>query len=192
MNIISIIILSIGLSMDTFAVSITSGFTIRELKIKKILTISLCFSFFQAFMPVIGWLAGLGLKIYIMAIDHWIAFFLLSLIGLKMIYEGIKKRNENKENKKTEMNILNLIGLSIATSIDALVIGISFAFMDTSIILSILIIGLVTFLFSISGIYIGKLYGQKIDKKIEIIGGLILIGLGTKILLEHIFAPMLV
>ncbi len=184
MNYFELVLVALGLSMDSFAISITNGFTIRELKIKQILTISLYLSIFQALMPVVGWLVGIELKKSIMAIDHWIAFFLLAIIGLKMIYEGLRKR---KGNKKIEMNILTLIGISIATSIDALVVGVSFAFLNLLIVIPILIIGLITFLFSISGLYLGKLYGQRIDKKIEVIGGLILVGLGTKILVEHLY-----
>lgn len=185
MGIPTLILIAIILSMDSFAISISSGFTIRELNIKKILTVALFLSFFQAMMPVAGWLAGIGLKKNIAATDHWIAFILLLLIGLKMIYEGLKKRKSEKE---ITLNILTLIGLSIATSIDAMVVGTTFAFLNISIITPILIIGLVTFSFSIAGLYLGKLYGRKFNKKVEIAGGLILIGLGTKILIEHLYS----
>lgn len=183
MEITTIILIAIGLSMDSFAISITNGFTIRELKISKVLTIALSLAIFQAIMPVIGWLTGIGLKKYIMAADHWIAFVLLTIIGLKMIYEGTKKK---KGNQGTELKILTLVGQSIATSIDALVVGISFAFVNISIFTPILIIGLTTFIISMAGLYLGKLYSSKVDKKIEIIGGLILIGIGVKILIEHL------
>lgn len=183
MDIATIILIAVGLSMDTFAISITNGFTIKELGISKILTISLYLTVFQAIMPVIGWLTGVGLKNYIMETDHWVAFGLLTIIGLKMIYEGTKKKKEKKER---ELRILTLIGQSIATSIDALVVGISFAFINTAILTPILIIGLTTFIFSMTGLYLGKLYSYKVDKRLELIGGLILIGIGTKILIEHL------
>lgn len=183
MDIATIILIAVGLSMDTFAISITNGFTIKELGISKILTISLYLTVFQAIMPVIGWLTGVGLKNYIMETDHWVAFGLLTIIGLKMIYEGTKKKKEKKER---ELRILTLIGQSIATSIDALVVGISFAFINTAISTPILIIGLTTFIFSMTGLYLGKLYSYKVDKRLELIGGLILIGIGTKILIEHL------
>lgn len=169
--------------MDTFAISVSNGMTIQELKIRQGLTIALYLTFFQTLMPVIGWMAGLGLKSYIMAMDHWIAFGLLSAIGARMIYEGLK---EKKDKPATDLKVVRLIGQAIATSIDSLVIGLSFVFLKITILKPVLIIGLTTFIASVSGLYLGKLYSTRIDKKLEVFGGLILIGIGTKILIEHL------
>ncbi len=184
MDTLSIILIAIGLSMDSFAVSITNGLTIRELNTKRILFISLSFATFQALMPLIGWFAGMGVEKYIKEIDHWIAFLLLSFIGIKMIYEGLKKTNAERD---TEMKILTVFGQSFATSIDAFAIGISFAILDLEIVTPILIIGLVTFIFSLAGLQLGKYFGKKLGKSFEILGGLVLIGIGLKILIEHLY-----
>ncbi len=184
MDIVSIILIAIGLSMDSFAVSITNGLTIRELNIKKNLIISFSLAIFQALMPLIGWFAGMGIEKYIKEFDHWIAFVLLSFIGIKMIIEGIKK---NDHTDGVEFNYLTLMGQSFATSIDAFAIGISFALLDLSIITPILIIGVVTFGFSILGLQLGKYFGKRIGKSVEIFGGLVLFGIGIKILIEHIY-----
>jgi putative Mn2+ efflux pump MntP len=184
MDIISIILISIGLSMDSFAVSITNGLTIRDLNAKRILTISFSLALFQALMPLIGWFAGIGIEQYIKGFDHWIAFLLLSFIGIKMIYEGLKK---NEMSKDEELKLLTLIGQSFATSIDAFVVGISFAFLNLSIITPVLIIGLITFGVSLIGLQLGKYLGKRIGKSVEILGGIVLISIGTKILIEHLY-----
>lgn len=183
MEVSTLFIIAIGLSLDSFAISLTNGFTIRPLGPRQILTISLCLTVFQSLMPLIGWLAGMGLRQYIMAIDHWIAFGLLTAIGLKMIYDGTKRKFVKQEQ---ELKILTLIGQSIATSVDALVVGISLAFINGSIFPPIIIIGLITFVFSITGLYLGKLYQSVVVTKFEVAGGLILIGIGITILTEHI------
>ena len=162
-----IILLAIGLSMDSFAVSITNGLTIRELNVKRILTISFSLAIFQALMPLVGWFAGIGIEKYIKELDHWIAFILLSFIGVKMIYEGVKKNNIAKD---SELKILTLIGQSIATSIDAFAVGISFALLDVSIVTPILIIGIITFGVSLIGLQLGKYFGKRIGKTVEIFG----------------------
>ena len=179
-----IILLAIGLSMDSFAVSITNGLTIRELNVKRILTISFSLAIFQALMPLVGWFAGIGIEKYIKELDHWIAFILLSFIGVKMIYEGVKKNNIAKD---SELKILTLIGQSIATSIDAFAVGISFALLDVSIVTPILIIGIITFGVSLIGLQLGKYFGKRIGKTVEIFGGIVLIGIGIKILIEHLY-----
>ena len=184
MDIISIILIAIGLSMDSFAVSITNGLTIRELNLKKNLIISFSLAIFQALMPLIGWFAGIGIEKYIKEFDHWIAFILLSFIGIKMIYEGITK-NDNTEG--SELNYLTLTGQSFATSIDAFAIGISFALLNLSIVTPILIIGVITFGFSLIGLRLGKYFGKRIGKSVEIFGGLVLFGIGIKILIEHLY-----
>jgi putative Mn2+ efflux pump MntP len=182
MDIISIVIIAVGLAMDAFAVSITSGITIKRLHINHALKIALFFGLFQAIMPIIGWLAGLSLRDYISAIDHWIAFGLLSFIGCKMIYESITVQSSKKE--INPLNVYVLLVLSVATSIDALAVGVSFAFLKVSIVTPVIIIGTVTFLLSYLGVYIGDRIGHFFENKIEIAGGILLIGIGIKILVE--------
>jgi len=184
MGTLSIVLIAIGLSMDSFAVSITNGLTIRDLNAKRVLLISFSLAFFQALMPLIGWLAGIGIEQYIIEIDHWIAFILLLLIGTKMVYEGIKKKEIVKD---SELKIVKLIGQSFATSIDAFAVGISFAFLNLSIISPVIIIGVITFGFSLLGLQLGKYFGKRMGKSVGIFGGLVLIGIGIKILIEHIY-----
>ena len=184
MTLITIIIIALGLSMDAFAVSIVSGAAYKQLKIKHALRIALFFGGFQAIMPLIGYLAGLSIKNYIASYDHWVAFGLLSAVGVKMIYESFKIKSA--ENNLNPTNILILLVLSIATSIDALAIGITLSFLKVSLVMAVSIIGLVTFVLSYLGVFIGKRFGHFFENKIEAIGGLILIGLGVKILFEHL------
>ncbi len=184
MSIISIILIAIGLSMDSFAISISNGLTLRNLTLSKSITIAFSLAFFQALMPLLGWLAGNGIEDYIQEIDHWVAFILLAFIGGKMIYDGLQKSEDPIE---SNLNTLTLIGQSIATSIDAFAVGISFAVLDNDIILPIIIIGITTFVFSIFGLTLGTVFGKKMGKSVELIGGLVLIGIGLKILIEHIY-----
>ncbi len=184
MDIVTIVFVAFGLAMDTFAVSIASGVTIKELRVEHALRIALFFGFFHALMPLIGWLAGMGLRDYICGVDHWIAFGLLSMIGCKMIYESTKLETERKQ--INPLNVSLLLILSIATSIDALAVGVSFAFIQMAIITPIIVIGIVTFLLSYLGTFVGNKFGHFFEKKIELAGGLILIGMGTKILIEHL------
>lgn len=184
MDIITLIFIAIGLSMDSFAVSITNGLTLRNLNLKNILIISITMAIFQTLMPLFGWFAGIGIEEYIKEFDHWIAFLLLSFIGIKMIYEGLKKTDVKKD---TELKTLTLLGQSFATSIDAFAVGISFALLNLSIIKSILIIGLITFIFSITGLQLGKYFGKRIGESFEILGGIVLICIGLKILIEHLY-----
>ena len=181
---INLILISISLAMDCLAVSIAGGATITKPKITSALKVGLSFGFFQAIMPLIGWAIGFSFRSLIENLDHWIAFSLLLIIGIKMLYEAFKK---SPQNNKTEITrIPTLLLLSIATSIDALVVGISLSILDISIYLSILIIGLFAFTFSVSGYYLGHRIGKFIGNKVEIIGGIILIGIGIKILIEHL------
>jgi putative Mn2+ efflux pump MntP len=182
MDAITIIAIAFGLAMDAFAVSITSGITIKNLKINNALKIALFFGLFQAIMPLVGWLAGLSLKDFISEIDHWIAFGLLSFIGCKMIYESITVQSNEKQ--IDPLNVYVLLMLSVATSIDALAVGVSFAFLKVSIVTPVIIIGTVTFLLSYLGVYIGDRIGHFFENKIEIAGGILLIGIGIKILVE--------
>ena len=184
LDMLSIILVAVGLAMDAFAVSITSGITIKTLRINHAVKIAVFFGLFQAVMPVIGWLAGISLKDLISGVDHWIAFGLLSLIGCKMIYESTKIASNKKE--INPLNVYVLLILSVATSIDALAIGVSFAFLKIAIITPVIIIGIVTFLLSFLGVFVGNRFGHLFESKFELAGGLILIGIGIKILVEHL------
>ena len=183
MDLFTIILIAVGLAMDAFAVSIAKGIVINHNRQKTALLLGGFFGGFQMLMPAIGWLVGLSFKEIIMGADHWIAFGLLAFIGLKMIYDSTKKEKENEE---TILKLHTLLILAVATSIDALMVGLSFAFLQTPILEPIISIGLITFLLSISGFYFGCGLGRIFGNKIKIIGGLILIAIGLKILLDHI------
>ncbi len=176
--------IALGLAMDAFAVSITSGITITHIKIRSALTIALFFGLFQAVMPVIGWLSGIALKDLISGLDHWIAFGLLTIIGVKMIYESSQLKADREV--IDPLNISVLLMLSIATSIDALAIGMSLSFLDVAIALPAIIIGIITCALSFIGVYVGGSLGHFFERKIEIAGGVVLIGIGVKILIEHL------
>jgi putative Mn2+ efflux pump MntP len=184
MDIIEILLIALGLAMDCFAVSITSGIAIKHQRINNALKIGTFFGLFQAFMPVVGWFLGLGFIGFISGIDHWIAFGLLGLIGCKMIYESTKL--EESERKMSSLSTYVLIVLSVATSIDALAIGLSFAFLGVLIAVPIVVIGIVSFLLSFFGFLVGKRFRHLFEKRIEVVGGVILIGIGIKILVEHL------
>lgn len=184
MNLITILLIAIGLAMDAFAVSITNGITIKHQRINNALRMGIFFGSFQALMPLIGWLTGLSLRDLISGVDHWVAFGLLSLIGSKMIYESTKIGANDRQFKSPSIFVLLI--LSLATSIDALAVGLSFAFLKISIATPIIVIGTVTFVLSFFGVLVGNRLGHFFKKKMEILGGLILIGIGTKILIEHL------
>lgn len=181
MNFITIIGIGIGLSMDALAVSVINGFVIKKLKIRHAFRIAFSFGFFQGAMPVIGWVAGLSFRKYIQDIDHWVAFSLLCIVGGKMIYESINCSEE----KKDCLQFPALLLLSIAT--DALVVGLSFSFLQVDIIIPAIIIGVVTFIICLIGIYLGDRIGRFVGNKLELIGGLILIIISIKIVIEHLF-----
>lgn len=184
MEIITVLFIAVALSMDAFAVSIASGLTVKHLKVRHALRIAVFFGSFQAIMPLIGWSAGFSLRDFISSVDHWVAFGLLSIIGLKMIFESFKMNSEEKSTDS--LNIYTLLILSVATSIDALAVGLSLAFLNVSIVTPAIIIGIVTFMFSLAGFFIGGRFGHFFEKKIEVAGGLILIGIGVKILIQHL------
>jgi putative Mn2+ efflux pump MntP len=184
MELITIIVIAVGLAMDAFVVSIISGSAYRQLHVKHALRMALSFGVFQAFMPLIGSLAGLSLKDYIQNYDHWVAFALLAAVGGKMIYESFKIKSV--EENPDPSNIIVLLVLSIATSIDALAIGITLSFITSSIALAAAIIGLITFVLSYAGVLIGKRFGHFFENRIEALGGLVLIGIGVKIMCEHL------
>ncbi len=183
MDFVSIIFLAIGLAMDAFSVSITRGLTLK-CNIKHALVIALFFGGFQALMPVLGWFSGIQLQGIVSVLAPWIAFALLLGIGLKMIYEGISGGDGDT---CAVFSLKELLILSIATSIDAFAVGVSFAFLNIAILEPVIIIGVITFILSLIGVYIGKNIGHLFENKIEIFGGLILIAIGLKILLENIF-----
>ena len=180
----TILFIALGLSMDAIAVAISLGITIKSLKIHNGLVIGIFFGLFQSIMPVIGWGAGRSLRDLIISVDHWIAFGLLVLVGSKMIYESLKIKSNDNEIK--QLSLYMLLSLSIATSIDALAIGVSFAFLDLQIVTPVIIIGLTTFILSFLAVGLGKHLGFILSRKIEIVGGVVLIGIGVKILLEHL------
>lgn len=182
MSLITIIIIAIGLSVDSFAVSVANGLSIRGLTVKKTLLISFSLAFFQALMPLLGWYAGVGVESYVKDYDHWFAFVLLALLGGKMIYDAVGAKEECKT---FDLKASVLLGQSLATSIDAFAVGISFALLKLSISTPVIIIGVVTFFASIIGLRIGKYLGDKSGRMIEIFGGFVLFFIGLKILLEH-------
>ncbi len=182
MTFIEILIIGIGLSMDAFAVSVCKGLSTRKLKLKHALICGGYFGFFQGFMPLVGYILGVQFKDKIESIDHWIAFILLALIGLNMIKEAFS----DEESCDPDFSFKAMIPLAIATSIDALAIGVTFAFLNVNIISSIIIIGVTTLIISMGGVKIGHVFGMKYKSKAEIAGGIILILMGIKILLEHL------
>jgi putative Mn2+ efflux pump MntP len=183
MDILTIILIAVGLAMDTFAVSIAKGISIERKRRKSALLLASFFGGFQMLMPTIGYFAGFSLREIIMGIDHWVAFGLLTFIGLKMIYDSTRKEDGKKDET---LKLHSLVTLSVATSIDALMVGLSFAFLQTSVIEPILVIGLVTFSLSLMGFFLGCGIGRILKNKIKIVGGLILIAIGLRILLEHL------
>ena len=183
MDLGTILVIALALAMDAFAVAIASGITIKHLRVHHALTIATSFGLFQAFMPLIGWLGGLKMKDSLAQVDHWVAFGLLAFIGCKMIYESFKI--DSVEERTNPLDIYVLFVLSVATSIDALATGISFAVLDVSIVAPVLIIGGVTFVLSFLGVWIGEKFGHFFEKKIELAGGVLLIGIGIKILVSH-------
>jgi len=184
MGMVATIFIALGLAADAFAVSVASGMAIEKVRISSALKIAIFFGSFQAIMPLIGWLGGLTLRGFIAGLDHWIAFGLLSFIGCRMIYESI--RIESSPRKINPLNTYALLMLSVATSIDALAVGVSFAFLKIFVPVAIIVIGIVTFLLSFFGTFIGDRFGRFFERQIETAGGLILVGIGTKILVEHL------
>lgn len=176
-------ILSVGLSMDAFAVSVCKGLALKKVNIPQMALVGLWFGGFQALMPLIGYFAGVQFKDAIAAIDHWIAFGLLALIGANMAREALSKEEEEAD---ASLTAAKMLPLAVATSIDALAVGVSFAFLNVHIGLASSFIGVVTFLLSAAGVKVGSLFGAKYKSRAEMAGGVILILLGVKILLEHL------
>jgi len=179
-------LIAVGLSADAFAVSLTSGMALRRPRPLDALRIALAFGIFQAAMPVVGWLAGIGMKDLIAGFDHWVALGLLGLIGGKMIDEGIRGRPCDATVDAVPMSLWTLLVLAVATSIDALAVGVTFSVLVASIALPVTIIGTTTFVASFAGVFLGDRCARLFERKVEIIGGLILIGIGLRILIDHI------
>ena len=184
---VELLLMGVGLAMDAFAVSICKGLGMRKVNKKHALVIALFFGGFQALMPLIGWVLGIQFESYITSIDHWIAFALLGFIGGKMILEALRTQEEIEIGQMdAPLDLKELLILAVATSIDALAVGITFAFLNYPIAEAISIIGTVTFLICIGGVYVGNFFGNKYKNKAEFAGGLILVLLGVRILLSHL------
>ena len=183
MGLLELIVLSIGLAMDACAVSICKGLAMSKMKWKNAIIVGAYFGIFQALMPLIGYLLGINFQRAITNIDHWIAFVLLIGIGINMIKEAMSKEEEEENDS---IRFKDMIVLAVATSIDALAVGVTFAFLKVNIVLSVSMIGIITFVISIIGVKMGNVFGDKYKQKAELAGGIILILLGIKILLEHL------
>ena len=183
MGLIELFLLAVGLSMDAFAVSVCKGLAMPKCTFKKAAIVGLWFDGFQALMPAIGYILGAQFQEAIASIDHWIAFVLLALIGGNMIHEAL---DNDEEEADASLDVKTMFLLAVATSIDALAIGITFAFLKVSIIPAVCFIGIVTFIISFAGVKIGNVFGARYKNKAEIVGGVILILLGLKILLDHL------
>lgn len=185
MSLAEIVLIGISLSMDAFAVSICKGLSLKDAKLKYMLIAGVWFGGFQALMPLIGYFLGSTFEQYVTSFDHWIAFILLGIIGGNMIKESLEKNNEEEQN--ASFAFMTMLMLAIATSIDALAVGITFAFLNVNILLSVIIIGITTFVFSSIGVKAGNVFGIKYKSKAEFVGGTVLVLLGMKILIEHLF-----
>ena len=187
-----LLLIAVGLSMDAFAVSVCKGLSLRKVQWRHMITAGLWFGVFQAVMPLSGYLLGINFRSFIESIDHWIAFTLLALIGFNMIREALSEDDEDDENGEKDGDEKNasfgykvMLPLAVATSIDAFAVGITFSFLNVSILPAVLTIGATTFLFSAAGVIIGNVFGTRFRSKAEIAGGIVLILIGLKILLEH-------
>ena len=183
MGLIELFLIAVGLSMDAFAVSVCKGLAMPKCTFKKVAIVGLWFGGFQALVPAIGYILGAQFQEAIASIDHWIAFVLLALIGGNMIHEAL---DNDEEEADASLDVKTMFLLAVATSIDALAIGITFAFLKVNIIPAVCFIGIVTFIISFAGVKIGNVFGARYKNKAEIVGGVILILLGLKILLEHL------
>lgn len=187
MGIVELLLIAVGLSMDAFAVSICKGLGMKKVNLKVAFVLALFFGGFQALMPLIGWALGSQFLWLISPIDHWIAFVLLAVIGGKMLWEALHDEEGEDDGKPADkIDLGEFFILAVATSIDALAVGISFAALAVDIMPSILIIGVVTFCFTIAGVFVGNFFGSRYEKPASIVGGVVLILIGLKILLEHL------
>lgn len=193
MGFVELLLLAIGLAMDAFAVSIGNGLSMKKQNPKAALAIAFSFGLFQALMPTLGYFLGSAFETVIRQFDHFIALIFLGFIGGKMIFDGIKeliadKKGETEELPEFKLTFGKLLIQAIATSIDALIVGVSFAALpDVNIWTAVLLIGAVTFAISLAGVFSGKKFGQLLGSKAEIFGGIILVGIGLKVFIEHVF-----
>ena len=185
MGTIELLVIAVGLSMDAFAVSVCKGLSVRRLHVGHALLTALWFGGFQALMPLIGYFIGERFSTLVSSVDHWIAFVLLGLIGGHMIKESFD--NDDSCGYDADFSFLKMLALAVATSIDALAVGVSFAFLQVNIWAAIFLIGMTTAIFSAAGVKIGKVFGCRYRSKAELFGGVILVLMGTKILIEHLF-----
>jgi len=183
MELFEIIAIGIGLAMDAFAVSICKGLSMKKIDWKKAIIIALYFGIFQALMPILGYFLGSTFSSFVQSVDHWIAFILLAIIGGNMIKDSTDDEVEKRNDK---VDVKTMLLLAIATSIDALAVGVTFAFFEVNLLLSISIIGIITFVLSFLGVIIGNKFGDKFQNRAELAGGIVLIIIGLKILLEHL------
>ncbi len=184
MGLLELFLIAVGLSMDAFAVAVCKGLSVRQVKVKHFLLTGIWFGGFQGLMPFIGYLLGTTFESYINTFDHWIAFALLALIGGNMLKEGFSKEEEKANDS---FSVKTMLVLALATSIDALAVGVTFALLpDVNILAAVLFIGVITFILSAIGVKIGNIFGAKYKSKAEIAGGTILVLMGLKILLEHL------
>ena len=187
MSLLELFLLAVGLSMDAFAVSVCKGLSVRRGSMKQALTIGIWFGGFQALMPFLGYLLGITFSSLITSIDHWIAFILLAFIGGKMLWEAFTEDEDEGDGKDAEkIDLGEYLILAIATSIDALAVGISFAALSVDIVPAVSLIGITTFIFSVAGVAIGHTFGARYEKPATIVGGVVLTLIGLKILLEHL------
>lgn len=184
MSLFTLFVTAVGLSMDAFAVSVCKGLAMKKLSVKKALVIGLWFGGFQALMPAAGYLLGSRFERYVTAIDHWIAFVLLALIGANMVKEALSRDGDNKADDSVSFKAM--FPLAVATSIDALAVGVTYAFLQVAVIPAVSLIGATTFLLSAAGVKAGNVFGMKYKSRAELAGGIILIAMGLKILLEHL------
>jgi putative Mn2+ efflux pump MntP len=187
MSLPTIILIALALAMDAFAVSLGTGVTMCKMHLRHALRMAAFFGAFQAFMPIAGWSIGRFAADLIKSYDHWVAFALLAMVGGKMLYEAVRVEKESGEEKYDPHNVYMLLALAFATSIDAAAVGISLSFLQVAIIQPSLIIGASTFVISLAGVFIGCKAGNVFGRKIEIAGGLVLIGIGVKIVIAHQF-----
>lgn len=187
MGIVELALIGVGLSMDAFAVSICKGLGMKRLRMDQALLIALFFGGFQALMPLLGWFLGSGFQSFIEPVDHWIAFALLAFIGAKMLWDAFHDdEEEDAAAENARLDLKELVMLAIATSIDALAVGISFAFLQVDIVPAVALIGIITFALSLVGVAVGHAFGSRFEKPATTIGGIVLIAIGLKILLEHL------
>ena len=187
MGLVELLLIAVGLSMDAFAVSICKGLGMKEVNLKVAVVLALFFGGFQALMPLIGWALGSQFLGIICPIDHWLAFVLLAVIGGKMLWEAFREDAGEGDGKPADrIDLGEFLILAIATSIDALAVGSSFAALSVDIVPSVALIGVATFAFSIAGVFVGNFFGSRYEKPASIVGGVVLILIGTKILLEHL------